>query len=58
MSTNAAGTTKPPTLLGSLGDAVAEPIGPLGDHLVPQFGDDTAGGEQRGLRSAHETVLP
>jgi hypothetical protein len=40
------------------GDAIPEPIGPLGDHLIPQFGDDTAGGEQRGLRSAHETVLP
>jgi hypothetical protein len=29
----------------------------LSDHLVPQFGDDAAGGEQRGLGSAHETVL-
>ena len=38
---------------GSGGDAVTEPVGPLGDHGVPHFDDDTAGGEQRGLRSAH-----
>ena len=47
-----------PRYRGSGGNAVAEPIGPLEDHLVPQFGDDTASSEQRGLRSTHETVLP
>jgi hypothetical protein len=25
----------------------------LHDHLIPQFGDDATGGEQRGLRSTH-----
>jgi hypothetical protein len=29
----------------------------LNDHLVPQFGDDAAGGEQRGLGSTHEEAL-
>ena len=38
---------------GGGGHAVAEPVGPLGDHGVPHLDDDTAGGEQRGLRSAH-----
>ena len=38
---------------GGGGDAVAQPVGPLDDHRVPHLDDDTAGGEQRGLRSAH-----
>jgi hypothetical protein len=38
---------------GGGGNAITEPIGPLYYHLIPQFGDDSAGGEQRGLRSAH-----
>ena len=38
---------------GGGGDPVSHPVRPLDDHLIPQFGDDTAGGEQRGLRSTH-----
>jgi hypothetical protein len=39
---------------GGGGDAVTQPVGPLGDHRVPQLDDDAAGGEQRGLRSTHD----
>jgi len=38
---------------GSGGYSIAQPIGPLDDHVVPQFSNHTTGGEQRWLRSAH-----
>jgi len=32
--------------------AVAQPVGPLGDHLVPQVENDTAGGQEGRMGSA------
>ena len=34
------------------GETLAEPIGPLCDHFVPQVGHGTADGQQRRVRSA------